>query len=375
MHYLDTDTFAGTEQHVLTLMRALTEAGERCSLVCREETELAGRAQQMSFVQVYPIPCWGMRASVQDLAECVRNWSPDLLHAHNGRTMLQCAWLADRSGQRLKAIYTQHFVDPAHASYRGIKRLLANRMHRWVDVRIARVIAVSEAARREALTRDHLKPDRIVTIYNGLEPPAADAERVRGELNIEPGTRLIVTVGRLSEEKGHRVLLRAIPSIVSRFPTARFLWVGTGDLEEQIRSEVENEGLGGVVTFLGHRKDAHDFIALADLLVAPSLKESFGLVLAEAMMIGTPVVATNCGGPYEIVYPARPAAPGDQAVGWLVQPCDPEALAEAVCEALSDPEAAMAMADRGKERACRFFTAKTMAARTIALYKEALEAR
>jgi glycosyltransferase involved in cell wall biosynthesis len=374
MHYLDTDTFAGTEQHVLTLMRALTQAGERCALVCREETEFGMRAQQMSFVQVYPIPCRGMRGSVQDLGDSIRNWGPDILHAHNGRTMLQCAWVADRSRQRIKAVYTQHFVDPAHVSYRGIKRLAAKRMHRWVDARIARVIAVSEAARREALTRDHLKADRIVTIYNGLDPPSADAERVRGELDLEPGAQIVVTVGRLSEEKGHRVLLRAIPAILSRFPGARFIWVGSGDLEAEIRAEVETAALSHVVTFLGHRNDAADFIALADVLVAPSLRESFGLVLAEAMMIGTPVVATNCGGPYEIVHPAAPAVGVDEAAGWLVQPCDPPALAAAVCSVLSDPEAASAMAARGQARACRFFTAKTMAARTIALYRDALGA-
>lgn len=371
LHYLDTDTFAGTEAHVLTLLRSLTVCGETCGLLCREGTEFARHARQLPGVTVFAMPPLPLPHALRRLACCVAAWKPDLLHAHNGRTALQCAWLSGQrvGGNRLRSLATQHFVAPAHTHYHGLKRVVADRMHGWVNARLARIIAVSEAVRRSALAREPLAPGKVVTIYNGIDPPQAEAERARAALgDIGPGP-LLITVGRLSAEKGHRYLLTAAPEILRQYPGARLLWLGAGPEEAALRAEVERARLQNSIWMPGHRADAADFLALADLKILPSLHESFGLSLVEAMMLGTPVLATDCGGPGEVIAPAFPAA---EATGWLVPKADADALAVAVCQAFGDSARREQIGRRGRKRALEQFLAPRMAARTAALYAEAL---
>jgi glycosyltransferase involved in cell wall biosynthesis len=374
LHYLDTETFAGTETHLLTLLRALTAQGEICGLVCREDTELAHRARQLPDVAVFALPPLSLGQALRGLGRYISEWRPDLLHAHNGRTSLQCACLSGqgKGRRRPRSILTQHFIDPAHTQYRGIKHAVAVAMHRWTNARLCRIIAVSEAVRRSALSREHLLPEKVVTIYNGIFPPQADSARARAFLGEEARRPLVVTVARLNEEKGHRYLLAAAPEIARVYPTVQFLWLGTGPAESALRAEIEQQGLRNRVRLLGHRTDAADFLALADLKVLPSLAEPFGLALVEAMLLGTPVLATDCGGPQEIVTPAYPAA---EATGWLVPPADPEALGRAVCTALADAELRTQVGQCGQARACAEFTAQRMALRTAAVYRDTLQER
>jgi glycosyltransferase involved in cell wall biosynthesis len=107
-----------------------------------------------------------------------------------------------------------------------------------------------------------------------------------------------------------------------------------------------------MVTFLGFRKDSPDLIAAADLLILPSLAEAFGLVLTEALYLGTPVVATRVGGIPEIV--------DDGIDGTLVPPADSRALAQAILELLENPEKRRRVAGAGREKVLKRFRFEDM---------------
>ena len=191
------------------------------------------------------------------------------------------------------------------------------------------VVAVSESVRDAALAAG-VPPDRVVLVENGIdvERVAAEAAAGRAPVRAEFGVRddevLAVSIGRLSPEKGHRVLLDAWKRLGAAAP--RLLLVGDGASRADLEAQAARLPAGRV-TFAGWRADPTALVGAADVAILPSLTEGLPLALLEAMAAGTPVVATRVGG--------MPKALADGGCGLLVAPGDAEALANAV-EELSD---------------------------------------
>jgi glycosyltransferase involved in cell wall biosynthesis len=160
-------------------------------------------------------------------------------------------------------------------------------------------------------------------------------------------------VGRLHPEKGYEYLFQAMAKLKGRLDRpVRLLIAGKGPLEEDFRKEVLSLGCDDVVQFLGFRKDVPDLMSAVDLLVLPSVAEAFGLVLTEALYLGTPVVASKAGGIPEIV--------SDGIDGVLVPPADAEALAGALAELLLDPDRRRRMAGAGRQKVQERFSFEGM---------------
>jgi glycosyltransferase involved in cell wall biosynthesis len=183
-------------------------------------------------------------------------------------------------------------------------------------------------------------------------------------LGVADGTPVLLTAGRLEPEKGHRYLLRALPRLLAAHPRLRLWLAGEGSLCEALRREAARLGLADAVDFLGYRADVPSLLAACDLLVVPSLEESFCLTLLEAMALGRPVVAARVGGIPEV------AVEGETA--WLVPPADPEALAEAVADALARPEEAARRGEAGARRARERFQISAMVAGFAQVYQRVL---
>jgi glycosyltransferase involved in cell wall biosynthesis len=141
----------------------------------------------------------------------------------------------------------------------------------------------------------------------------------------------------------------------------RLLVAGAGTFEEAYRDEVRALGCEEIVYFLGFRKDSPDLIATADLMILPSVAEAFGLVLTEALYLGTPVVATRVGGIPEIV--------DDGVDGVLTAPADSKSLAEAIVGLLEDHERRSKMAGAGREKVLRRFRFEEMVRSYEAFYR------
>jgi glycosyltransferase involved in cell wall biosynthesis len=173
---------------------------------------------------------------------------------------------------------------------------------------------------------------------------------------------VVLTIGRFSEQKGHRYLLDAIPAIVARVPDACFAWVGSGELAADLRARVAAEGLADQVRFLGQRDDIPTLLAAADLFVLPSLFEGLPLVALEAMAAGLPVVGTRVCGTAEAV--------ADGVTGRLVDPQDGAALAAGILEVLAQPDRGARWGAAGRRRVAAHFRADQMAAATARIYEE-----
>jgi glycosyltransferase involved in cell wall biosynthesis len=220
------------------------------------------------------------------------------------------------------------------------------------------VIAVSSHTADHLIEVERARREKVQVVLNGIDfervRPSSPGgrSRIRKEIGAE-NEYLLLIVARLSPEKGHHYLFEALPEIGRRASKpVRLLVAGDGTFEAAYRKEVSAIGCNEMVTFLGFRKDSPDLIAAADLLILPSLAEAFGLVLTEALYLGTPVVATRVGGIPEIV--------DDGIDGTLVPPADSEALASAIIELLENPERRQRLAGAGREKVLKRFRFEDM---------------
>jgi starch synthase (maltosyl-transferring) len=226
-------------------------------------------------------------------------------------------------------------------------------------------IAVSNAARDRMIQRGEAAPQKIVVIRNGVQDlrrrHLVDPALVRRELGINVDAPVAVCVGRLEPEKSVTTLIAAWQRIAKERADARCIIVGGGSEEARLAAQVRDANLAEVVKFVGFRDDAASVMNSGDLLVLPSLAESFGLVLLEAMSLSKAVVSTRSGGPEEIVQHAE--------TGLLVPTASPEALADAILRLLNDPVLRLRLGRAGRARFCREFSIETMARATAAVYR------
>ncbi|MEZ5178481.1 MAG: glycosyltransferase [Acidimicrobiales bacterium] len=162
------------------------------------------------------------------------------------------------------------------------------------------------------------------------------AAEVRAELGIGPDDPLVVLVGRLHPQKDVATLVEAATRLD---PAVQVVVVGEGPQRGELEQLVRRHGLEARVHLVGERADATDHQAAADVVVMCSVWEGFGLVVAEALALARPVVATAVGPVPEMVI--------DGETGRLVPPSDPEALAGAIADLLADPVRAAGLGRAG----------------------------
>jgi glycosyltransferase involved in cell wall biosynthesis len=312
-------------------------------------------------VETLPLDGRGRRTDPE--IERLRGWlrasHVDVFHVHAG-----IGWeghtgtYAAREAGVPVVVRTEHLPDI-------IRKPEARASHQRLISAVDRLICVSMGAAR-SMRRVGVPSAKIAVVRNGVPSAPEHPEPILmlTELRLPVGARLVLTVARFVEQKGHRFLLEAMPTILAACPTAQFLWVGVGPLKEVLQHEVRQRGLESAVRFLGQRDDVPALLVASDLVVLPSLYEGLPLIILEAMAAGRPVVATWTSGTDEAVL--------DGETGRLVPPGDPQALAAGVVEVLSSPELASRWGAAGRERWRREFTAERMVRQTAAIYENLL---
>lgn len=363
----DADVFAGTEQHILCLAKELHRMAVDVAIGSPADAPLARHAAATG-IETVAVAKGGTidRPAVRRVREFFSVPMPAIAHAHNGRTAFIVAQ-ALRGYPQARGVATQHFLTPHHATKRGLAAVVYRAAHAWVNRKVHRFVAISEAVRREMLRRDEATPDRIDVVLNGLPDPMhsslADSLQTRQQLGLTAVDRLLVCAARLQPEKDVITLVEAMALLRSK--DIHCVIAGEGEQREPLERRINELGLGDRVRLLGFRQDVLSLINAADLFVLPSLAEPFGLVLLEAMALSKPVIATQSGGPPEIVEKGR--------TGLLVPPSSPAALADAIDRVLglsSTKEMGLA----GRQRYLERFTAERMAREMIQVYERALAA-
>jgi glycosyltransferase involved in cell wall biosynthesis len=275
----------------------------------------------------------------------------DVLHLHMVRGTI-VGGLASFLPHRAKVVVSKHY------RYSMLSSALPRLLDRFVTNRADAVVAVSRSV-EDDLTRHGLAAWKARVIHNGIDLQSFDRrsaeERERTSYN-GPGP-LLACLASLHRLKGQEYLLRAMPEILRSYPTATLLIVGEGAERARLQELVQSVGLGDAVMMPGFEPKIPAMLPRLDLCIHPAVDEAFGIVLLEAMAARKTVVATNVGGVGEIV--------ADGETGLLVPPCDPDAIARAVCTLLGDPTRRERMGNAGRNRVEREFTVQ----RTVRSYE------
>ena len=280
----------------------------------------------------------------------LREHQPDLLLNWSPKTQLYGSAAALLAGRADRVVWWQHGVSKGH----------------WID-RLATMLptrAVGCSSHSAAQAQLTFRPRRRIFVVNpGIEPPKrltkSELEVLRSRLEIPPTGSIVGTVGRLQPDRGQHRMLMVLASLRKRGHHVHGLVVGgnayklSPAYEAYLRRLVDELDLVGAVTFTGQVPDAGPYIQLMEILVNPSLGESFGIAMLEGMALGVPVVAFNGTGPAEII--------DSNESGLLVPPGNEPLLAEALIQLLTDADMRRRLADGAMRRFYSRFTAQRMA--------------
>lgn len=302
------------------------------------------------------------RKAIARTVRIIRTEGIDLVHTHNAKAHLYGGVAALVAG--VPSLYHLHGVPRFTATRDGIVSLLS------VVVPATRMVACSTYVARE-FGRNWLSRQQPVVVHNGLVLPvssAGNSRAIREEFGIPEGAAIVVMATRLQRWKGVHVFLDAAALVAGHYPQVYFIIVGgtlfglERDYPVQLKDQVERLSLGQVVRFVGFQSDVRPFYLAADIVVHSAIEpEPFGMVLLEASACGKPVIASDSGGPPEIIE--------NGVTGLLVQPNNATRLAQAILGLLCDPELRNRMGRAGAVRVLQFFTAERMVQQIQSLYE------
>ncbi len=292
--------------------------------------------------------------AITALRRIAQEYDPAILQVHNGKSRLYLHVL--KTIGFLRGAVT---IDCYHGeTWTDRKQLIYNKIDRWLFRRASHVIVVSRR-QQELLTSFGVPRDRIHVIYNGIPSRRSSPKTPRSEFNI-------LSVGRLSQEKGHEQLLQAAGILRDRGAGGlRIDVVGDGPEMQTLLEQSSAMGLDNV-HFEGYQSDPAAYYDGADLFVLPSLSEGLPNVLLEAAMYDLPIVSTAVGGVPEMFVHEEEAL--------LVSPGDAEALAASIERCLHDSALCGALAAGARRRVETQFTQDRRAEEFLRYY-EALVGR
>lgn len=340
-HVLSSLAMGGQERVALDLAAAQVKRGHHVSAVSLAPLPhgaLAGEFEARG-VEIHSVPkgpSFDVGLIVR-LARLLRDERTEVVHTHNPQPLAYGA-AAGRLA-RTAVVHTKHGVNPDRGRRLWLRRATGHLAHAYV--------AVSDATARVARENRECAPARLHVIPNGVDleayrPDDVARREVRAELGIPEDAYVLGTVGRVSVEKDHALLVRAAGPLLG--PRVRLLVAGDGAELANVRAEARSYEPWVVLT--GVRHDVPRILASLDAFVLSSRSEGLPLALLEAMACGLPIVSTQVGGVAEVVDH------GSAAI--LVPPRDEEALRRAIARLMGDPETAAGLATRARARSRRY---------------------
>lgn len=360
LHIDTARTWRGGQNQVLLTVNGLRAIGHRAALVAHPNGELRKRAQEgLDLIPISPLSEIDLHAAWR-LARVVGRLAPDVIHAHDPHGVAMAATaLSLGAASRWK----QAKRAPALVAARRVDfHLKPNSLSRWKYRQVDCFVCASGAI-RQMLVGDGIPAERTVAVHEGIDVDHIDAAplvNVHETLFLPHHAPLIGNVAALVPHKGQRYFIEAAHLVVQKIPDARFVILGEGELREHLEHLVHEHHLEKHVLLPGFRTDVIGCIKGFDLFVMSSVTEGLGTSLLDAMACRKAIVGTRAGGIPEVVDEGR--------TGLLVEPRNPQQLADAVIRLINDGPLRQQMADAGYARVRERFTVERMVADTADVY-------
>jgi glycosyltransferase involved in cell wall biosynthesis len=298
----------------------------------------------------------------REMVRIIRQEKIDLVHSHLADQNFYTCLVGRLEGTRTVATY--HGL-PGLSSTGDLRSGIKSWVVReWAD----RIVVVSDYL-KSSLTARKFPADRTVRIHNGVDIQRFQSSQTgsfRAELGIRNGTKLVGMIANFRESKGYEYFVRAAGTVAARQPDVRFVAVGEIDKSicKKMQELIQQISLGERFFLTGFRRDIAAVLEGLDIFVLSSVSEGFSLATVEAMAASKPVIATQSGGPQEIIDHGRD--------GILVPPADADALAQEICSLLEQPGRARELALAGHAKVSTAFSIDKMISDYEQLYDRLL---
>lgn len=366
--YTDTPLMGGAELQMFLLAKFLNRSKFEPILICGKNKELDKWCDNFEKEKIKVI-----RLNVRSkhnpkhyfqLKKIIKAEKPDILHAHiwnpaSGRY----AYLAAKS-TKIPLVTTEH--DPFKLS--PIKDFFKKRALKYVS----KIVAVSNNNKKllSELYPEHKQ--KIEIIHNGIDITwwqsqllrftNEDRKHIKEDIfHCKENTLIIATVAELSERKGIKYLINAVPSVKKKYPNTKFVIIGDGPSRKNYEHLIKKLDLENHVHLTGRQKEIPKLLKSSNIFVLPSIREGFGMVNLEAMITPLPIIATKVGGIPEVVK--------NEETGILVDPGNSIALIAALFKLIPSPELREKYAAAGHKRVLGKFDARKMAKEYEKLYE------
>jgi glycosyltransferase involved in cell wall biosynthesis len=367
LHLIDSSGVYGAEKVILTLLDESQGSDYPGILGCirekkTDEVEIAERAGERGI----PIHYFTMKRGlnplgIYEITKFIKHHHISLVHSHGYKTNVFFGILPLRSFPVISTVHgwLKFGTDRKEKVYEFLDSMALKRLNF--------VVSVSGAVKEDLIKRGISKKN-IVTIYNGITTDhfqeKFDGLEIRKKYLLGHGDYVIGTAGRLSEEKGHSYLIRAIPDLAKEIKNIKLIIAGDGPLKEDLECLVDELGVSNHVRLIGYEKDIEKFLSVLDLFILPSLTEGLPISLLEAMASGRAVIASKVGGIKEVIQ--------NSINGILIPPMDVKALSESIKFLFYDSEARRIIGSEGKKHISTHFSSRAMVSGYQNLYDRIL---
>lgn len=345
----------GGERHVLDLARGLHSRGHDVFVGLAPNAALR---DELSFLPADNLTEFPLRGAIDYVsARAVANFAKarniDVIHAHVARDYTIAAMASSRTG--IPFVITRHVLFPM------------SRLHRIFLRNVRFVIAPSNAVARSLREQAIFPEDKLVTIRHGL-----NSGNYIFRDPVDRDEFVIGSIGNLDPVKGFDLFIQAARKVGEQFPQTRFVIAGESRsssrrTERDLRDLVAKLGLNDRVEFTGWSDDIARTIADFDIFVSASRSESFGYAIAEAMLIGVPVIATETEGAKEIIC--------DASVGTLVPVESADAIGDAIVDLLRASVRRRSIGKAARHHIEKTFSIDAMIESTESVYEEVVGRR
>ncbi len=350
LNSIETETYGGMEEWIKLTAGGLCQRGHKITVAGRAGSEYLRRVK----LAEKDLDILGLNISgdfdpivISQLFRFLRKNEIELIVANFNKD-IRLGGLAAGFVSRCKVVWSV-----------GINITKDNWVHRFLTPRLIDGVIVPSLYLKNEITSPGYIDERLVDVIpigisNGLPVISKQeaAKMLREKYNIPSDSIIAVTVGRFVPQKGHIYLIEAANDILKRQPQIKFIFLGNGPLEQELKNRISELNLAQYITFAGMLDDINPILQGADLMIHPSIEEPFGIALLEGMRTGLPIVASRVGGIPEVVEAGCTAN--------LVEPHNPKALAEGVINLLASPEKIIEFGHAGKERWNNRFRLETM---------------
>jgi glycosyltransferase involved in cell wall biosynthesis len=236
---------------------------------------------------------------VPALNRIIREYQIDIVHCHLFEESILSGFLK-LLNPNVKFIIGRHYSDEIYLLHTGIKRKIWLSIEGFANNMADRIIAGSQMV-FDILCRQKVPAQKVACIPYGFDfddhrykkNSVSQTASIRSAYGIKDTDLMLVNVGRLFNLKGQELLIEVFADLCQSYPQIKLLIIGDGPDREKLQKKVNAAGLKDKIVFTGWLKDAHVYLAAADIVVHPTLSEMFSQLMIEAMALGKPLIINN----------------------------------------------------------------------------------